>query len=56
MQKLSKKATRDKRNECDVFLVSLYFDEELETIQTYFGSKFYTQFKEFITEITDVTQ
>ena len=56
MQKLSTKATRNKRNECDLFLVSLYFDEELETIQTDFGSEFYTPFKEFITEITDVTQ
>ncbi len=39
MQKIVTKATRKKRNDCELFLEPLYFDEELQTIKMDFGSE-----------------
>ena len=56
MQKISTKAARNKHNECELFLVSLLFAKELQTIKTDFGSELNTKLKELITEFADVTQ
>ncbi len=42
-QKILAKAARSKRTESELFLVSLHFTEELESIKTDFGSEFDTQ-------------
>jgi len=56
MQKILTKAVRNKHNDCELFLVSLHFDEELQTIKTDFGSELDAKLKELITEFVDVTQ
>jgi hypothetical protein len=56
MQKILTKAARNKHNECELFLVSLHFHEELQTIKTDFGSELDIELKELITEFADVTQ
>ena len=56
MQKILTKAVRNKHNECKLFLVSLHFDEELQTIKTSFVSELDTMLKDSITESADVTQ
>ncbi len=56
IQQILAKAARNKRTKSDVFLVSLHFDEELESIKTYFGSEFDKQLEELIiTEFVYVT-
>ena len=50
------KSTRNKRNECDIFLVSLHFAQELEIIQTDFGSQFDIRLKDLIAVFVYVTQ
>jgi hypothetical protein len=54
MQKILTKAARNKRNECEIFLVSLHFNEELQSIKTDFGPELATQLKELVTEFADV--
>jgi hypothetical protein len=56
MQKIVTKAARNKRNECELFLVSLYFNEELQLIKTDLGPELDIQLKELITEFADVAQ
>ena len=56
MQKILTKAARNKHIECELFLVSLHFAEELLTIKTVFGSELDTKLKELITKFVDVTQ
>ena len=56
MLKILAKAARNKRTASELFLVSLHFTEELESIKTDFGSEFDIQLKQLITEFADVTQ
>ncbi len=55
MQKMLAKAKRNKHTESELFLVSLHFSEELESIKTDFGPELDTQLKKLITEFVDVT-
>ena len=50
------KVARTKRTESELFLVSLHFAKELESIKTDFGSELDTQLQELIAEFVDVTQ
>ena len=43
----------NKRTKSDLFLVSLHFAEDLESIKMDFGSESDTQLKEFITEFAN---
>jgi hypothetical protein len=56
MQKILAKAARNKHTKSELFLVSLHFFEELESIKTVFGPELDTQLKELVTEFVDVTQ
>jgi len=57
MQKMIAKATRSKHTKSKLFLVSLHFAEESESIKTDdFGPELETQLKELVTEFVDVTQ
>ena len=56
IQKILIKAARNKHNEYELFLVSLHFNEELQSLKTDFGSKLDNKLKELITEFVDVTQ
>jgi hypothetical protein len=56
MQVILAKAARNKYAESELFLVSLHFSEELESIKTDFGPELDKQLKELITEFVDVTQ
>jgi hypothetical protein len=56
MQKILAKAARNKHTECELFLVSLHFSEELKLIETDFGPELDTQLKNLITKFADVTQ
>jgi hypothetical protein len=55
-QKILTKSARNKHHECELFLVSFHFNEELQLIKTDFGSELDTKLKELITEFADVTQ
>jgi len=55
MQKILAKAARNKHAESELFLVSLHFAEELESIKTDIGPESNTQLKELVTEFVDVT-
>jgi hypothetical protein len=57
MQKFFTKAIRNKRSECELFLLSLQFAKEFQTIKTdLFCSELDTQLKELITDFADVTK
>ena len=56
MHKILAKAARSKQTKSELFLVSIHFVEELESIKTYFGPELETQFKELINEFADITQ
>ena len=56
MHKILAKVARSKHTESELFLVSLHFDEELESIKIDFGPELDTQLKELVTEFADVTQ
>ena len=56
MQKVLAKAARNKRTKSELFLVSLHFTEELESIETEFGSELDTHLKESIANLADATQ
>jgi hypothetical protein len=49
MQKILAKAVRNKHTESELFLVSLHFSEELESIKTDFGPEFDIQLKQLVT-------
>ena len=56
MQKILAKVARNKHTESELFLVSLDFSEELESIKTDFGPELDKQLKELVTEFAYVTQ
>jgi hypothetical protein len=56
MQKILAKAARNKHTESELFLVSLHFFEESESIKTDFDPELDTQLTELVTEFADVTQ
>jgi hypothetical protein len=56
MQKILAKAVRNKHTESELFLVSLQFVEELESIKRYFGPELDTKLKDLVTEFADVTE
>ena len=56
MQKIIVKVARNKHTESELFLMSLHFSEELESIKTDFGPELDIQLKKLITEFADVTQ
>jgi hypothetical protein len=56
MHKILAKVGRSKHTESELFLVSLHFPEELESIKTYFVPELDTQLKELVTEFVDVTK
>ena len=56
IQQILAKAVRNKHTESELFLVSLHFAEELESIKTNFGPELDIKLKELITEFDDVTQ
>ena len=51
LQEVFSKSTRNKHCECDLSLVSLHFNEELDIIYTEFGSEFGSKFNECVTEL-----
>ena len=55
MQKILAKAARNKHTKSELFLASLHFAEELESIKTNFGQEFDIQLKELFIEFDDVT-
>jgi hypothetical protein len=55
MQKTLAKAARSKHIENELFLVSLHFAEELESIKTDFGPESDIQLKELVTKFDEVT-
>ena len=55
MQKILAKAARNKQTESELFLVSLHFAEELESIRTCFGPELGIQLKKLVTKFIDVT-
>ncbi len=56
MQKILAKAVRNKHKDSELFLVSLHFFEELESIKTDFGLELDAQLKRLVTKFADVTQ
>ena len=56
MQKILAKVARNKHTENELFLVSLHFSEELESIKADFGPELDTQLKKLVTKFADVTQ
>ncbi len=56
MQKMLAKAARSKHADTELFLVSLHFDKELESIQTKFGLELDTQRKDLMIEFVEVTK
>ena len=56
MQKILAKAIRNDHAKSEMFLMSLHFAKELESIKTTFGSELDAQLKELVTEFVDVTQ
>ena len=56
MQKILAKAVRNKHTESELFLVSLHFAEELESIKTDFVPELDIPLEELVTEFADVTQ
>jgi hypothetical protein len=50
------KAARNKQIESELFLVSLHFAEESESIKTNFGPELDIHLKELVTKFVDVTQ
>ncbi len=56
MQKILVKVARNKHTESELFLVSLHFSEELESIKMEFGPDMDTQLKKLVTQFADVTQ
>ena len=56
MDKILVKEGRNKKNPSDVFMISLQFKEDLDTIKSDFGAEFDKQLKELITEFADVTE
>ena len=56
MDKILIKQSRNKKNPADVFLISLQFKEDLETIKSNFGDQFDKHLKQLITEFFDVTE
>ncbi len=56
MQKNLAKAARSMRTESELFLVSLHFFEEFDSIKTGFASELDSQLKQLVTEFADVTQ
>ena len=55
MHKILAKVARSKHTESELFLVSLHFSEQLESIKTDFGPELDTRLKELVTEFADVT-
>jgi hypothetical protein len=56
MKQIIAKHARNKKDPVDVFLISLYFAEELATVKNDFGEQFDQHLKHLITEIPDVTE
>ena len=56
MQKILVKVARNKHTKSELFLVSLHFCEELESIKTDFVPELDTQLKKLVTEFADATQ
>jgi hypothetical protein len=56
MHKILAKDARSKHTESKLFLVSLHFAEELESIKTNLGPESITYIKELVTKFADVTQ
>jgi hypothetical protein len=56
MQKIFAKAACSKHTESELFLVSLHFSEELESIKTDFGPELDAQLKKRVIEFANVTQ
>ena len=56
MQKILAKVVGNKHTESEMFLVSLHFAEELESLKTDFGSELKIQLRELVTEFADATQ
>jgi hypothetical protein len=56
MRKILAKAARSKHTESTLFLVSLHFSQELESIKTKFGPQLDTQLKDVVTGFVDGTQ
>jgi len=56
MDKILIKQSRNKKNPTDVFLISLQFKEDLETIKSDFGEQFDKQLKQLITDYVGVTE
>ncbi len=56
MEKILVKQSRNKNNPSDVFLISLQFKQDLDTIKSDFGAEFDKQLKELITEFADIAE
>jgi hypothetical protein len=56
MDKILVKQSRNKKNPSYVFMISLQFKEDLDTIKSDFGEEFDKQIKKLITEFADVTE
>jgi hypothetical protein len=56
MDQIIVKQARNKKNPCDVFLISLHFAEDLATVKSDFGEQFDQQLKQLITEFADITE
>jgi hypothetical protein len=56
MNQIIVKHARNKKDPVDVFLISLYFAEELATVKSDFGEQFDQQLKQLIAEFADVTE
>jgi hypothetical protein len=56
MQKILAKVARSRHIESELFLVSVHFAKELESIKSNFGPELDTQLKELVAEFDDVTQ
>ena len=56
MDKIAVKKSRNKKYPSDVFMISLQFKEDLDTLKSDLGEEFDKQLKELITEFADVTE
>ncbi len=56
MNQIIAKRARNKKDQVDVFLISLQFVEELATVKRDFGEQFDQKLRHLITEFVDVTE
>jgi uncharacterized protein YciU (UPF0263 family) len=56
MNQIIVKQARNKKDPCDVFLISLHFAEDLTSVKSDFGDQFDQQLKHLITEFADVRE